>query len=406
MRDYARRSAFIVLLVAVSTGLPTAAFAQNGSSQGRFVSGPLVWTPTFQLREAGVDSNVFNTPDNVKEDVSAIASSQVASVLTLGVLQASTLGNADYLYFEKYRHERGPQGRINSHLEFPVTRFSPDVTLAWGRVKERSTNEIDIRAPRTDWGYTAGLQTKLTSRIAVTGAVGRQKTEYEQGSIFRGIDLAQQLNRSTLTGSLSTTVTLTPLTSLIADAGYSRDEFISQSDKTTDNIRVNAGVQFAPDAIIRGSASIGYHTLKPHHRGVPSTTMAAFEGITSNTNLSYTLLGVTRFSGRFGRDSNYSISENQPLYISTSGGLDILQALFGPVDLDVHAARERLAYDATAFSEARTDLADTLGGGLSIRVAPQTVVALIYDNQQRRSTAGSQFEYKRRRIYTTVTYGF
>jgi hypothetical protein len=49
---------------------------------------------------------------------------------------------------------------------------------------------------------------------------------------------------------------------------------------------------------------------------------------------------------------------------------------------------------------------DTFGGGLSIRVAPQTVVALLYDNSRRVSTAGHGFEYKRRRIYTTVTYGF
>jgi opacity protein-like surface antigen len=294
---------------------------------------------------------------------------------------------------------------VNSHLEFPVTRFSPDVTVTWAHLRERSTNEIDLRAPRTDFGYTAGLQTKLTSRIAMTASVGRQKTAYDKGFIFRGVDLSTQLDRNTLGGVLSTTVTVTPLTLFVADAGYSRDEFVAQADKTTDNIRVNAGFEFAPDAVIRGRASIGYHSLKPHH-DVVTTTMRPFQGITSNTDLSYTLLGVTRFNGRFSRDSNYSVSTSQPIYISNAGGLDILQALFGPVDLDVHGARERLEYAATSFESARTDFADTLGGGLSIRVAPQMVAALIYDNYERRSTAGSRFEYKRRRIYTTITYGF
>jgi hypothetical protein len=190
------------------------------------------------------------------------------------------------------------------------------------------------------------------------------------------------------------------------DAGYSRDEFLAQEDKTTDNIRVNVGFEFAPDAVISGRASIGYHSLQPHHAGVPSTTMTAFDGVTSTSAISYTLLGVTRFSGRFSRDSNYSISTTQPLYVSTAGGLSILQALFGPVDLDVHGNRERLQYEATPLDSARTDFADTIGGGLSIRVAPDTVAAFIYDNYERRSTAGSRFEYKRRRIYTTITYGF
>jgi len=84
----------------------------------------------------------------------------------------------------------------------------------------------------------------------------------------------------------------------------------------------------------------------------------------------------------------------------------LFRSLFGPVDLNVHGNRERLEYEATPFDSARTDFADTLGGGLSIRVAPQTVAMLIYDNYERRSTAGSRFEYKRRRIYTTITYGF
>ena len=136
MRDYALRLGFIVLLITVNTRLATPALAQNGS-QGRFVSGPLVWTPALQLREAGVDSNVFNAPDDPKADISAIASSQVASVLTLGILQATTAANAEYLYFDKYRHEGGPQGGVNSHLEFPITRFSPDVTLTWSHLRER-----------------------------------------------------------------------------------------------------------------------------------------------------------------------------------------------------------------------------------------------------------------------------
>src|ERR1041384_7926107 len=196
MRHSAIRSAFIVLLITVSASVTTPAFAQNGS-QGRFVSGPLDWTPTFQIREAGPDSNVFNTPENPKEDVSAIASSQVASILTLGVLQAATQGSAEYLYFQKYRNEGGPQGRVSSHLAFPLTRVSPDVTVAWDRVRERSNNEIDTRAPRTDFGYTAGLQTKLTSRIAVTASLGRQHTAYEKGFTFRGVELSnQQIGRA------------------------------------------------------------------------------------------------------------------------------------------------------------------------------------------------------------------
>ena len=128
------RRAYVVLLTVAAAACPSAAFAQAAPVAGRFVSGPLVWTPTFQLREAGVDSNVFNTPLDPKEDVTAGALSQVTSQLTLGILQATTMGSLEYLYFDRYSKERGFNRRVTTHLEFPVARFSPDVTVAWDRV--------------------------------------------------------------------------------------------------------------------------------------------------------------------------------------------------------------------------------------------------------------------------------
>jgi hypothetical protein len=397
------RSIVIVCFAAASAALPSAVYGQN---EPRFVSGPLGWTPVFQLREAGIDSNVFNSSENPEEDMVGTASSQVSSVLTLGLLQASTQGSLDYQYFERYKSERGLNRRVSSHVEFPVARFSPDLTVSWARVKERSGNEIDIRAPRTDWGYTVGIQTKITPRIAVTTTGGRLKSTYDRGFTFRGVEIASQLDRETLVGTVSTRVTLTPLTSLILDASVGRDEFPLRPEAATDNIRGNVGVEFAPDAVIRGKASIGYHSLQPHYGGVSNATMTPFDGLTSSTELGYTLLGVTRFAGRFSRDANYSISTSQPIYVSTAGGLDILQALFGPVDLTVRASREQLKYRETVLAIGHTDFADALGGGLSIRIGSGAIVELLYDNIERRSTGGRQFEFNRRRIYTTVTCGF
>lgn len=403
VRLHAIRALFVVLMATMSTGAPSAAYAQD---EARFVSGPLAWTPVFQLREAGIDSNVFNASEDPKEDTVGTASSQVNSVLTLGVLQASTQGSLEYQYFERYKSERGLNRRMSSHLEFPVARFSPNATVTWAHLKERSGSEIDVRAPRTDLSYVLGIQMKLTSRVAVTATGGKLKSTYESGYTFRGVDIANQLDRETLLGTASTKVALTPLTSLVFDASVGRDQFQFRPDAATDNIRGNIGVEFAPDAVIRGRASVGYHSLRPRVRGVSDATMGAFEGVTSATELGYTLLGVTRFAGRFSRDSNYSISINQPIYVSTAGGLDILQTLFGPVDLTVRAGREQLKYRETVLASGHTDVADALGGGLSIRVGSGAVVALLYDNSERRSTAGRQFEYNRRRIYTTVTYGF
>src|SRR5215470_6139368 len=92
---------------------------------GRFVMGPLTWTPTLALREAGVDSNVFNTATDPKEDITSAFGPSVDSTLALGVGRLETQGQAEYLYFERYTDQRAINGRVAGRLVFPATRIRP-----------------------------------------------------------------------------------------------------------------------------------------------------------------------------------------------------------------------------------------------------------------------------------------
>jgi hypothetical protein len=327
-------------------------------------------------------------------------------VLSLRLLQAATQGSLEYLYFERYAKERAVNGRVSSDVEFPLSRFTPDVAVSWARLKERSSSELDVRAPRTDWSYALGIKTNVASRIVVTLTGGKQRVNYDKAFSFRGVNVATQLDRETLSGMVLTRVMLTPFTSLVLDASASRDDFLLRPDASTDNVRGNIGFEFAPDAVIHGRATVGFHSLRPHYSNVTSATMPAFDGVTSSTEVGYTLLGATRFTGRFARESNYSILTTEPLYVSTGGGLDIVQRLFGPVDLNLRASRERLGYVETSVAAGHADVADTVGGGFSIRVGSGALIAVMYDNTERQSSAGRDFEYRRQRMYTTVTYGF
>ena len=396
---------FIVGAVLGGGAFPRIAFAQD---EGRFVSGPLAWTPTFQLREAGVDSNVFNTPVDPKSDTVGTASAQVKSDLALGLVNAATQGSLDYVYFEHYAQERAVNGRVSTDLELPFSRVTPDIAVSWTRVKDRSGTEVDIRAPRTEWSYTLGLKSDVTPRLALTVSGGAQRVTYDKGFAFRGVDIATQLDRETVTGTVGARLALTPFTSLLMDASVSRDDFPLRPGDRTDNIRANVGFDFAPDAVIHGRALVGYHSLRPTQGAGSSAAIPPFGGITSSTEIGYTLLGLTRFSGRFARESNYSILTSEPLYVSTGGGLDIVQRLFGPLDLIVRGTRDRLAYVDTPAVAApgHTDIATTVGGGVSLRAGQQTVISVLYDSTTRRSSAGREFAYDRERMYTTVTYGF
>jgi len=406
MTNFPHRPATLVLFAVLAMASAARAQDQEPAKDGRFITGPLAWTPTFELRDAGIDSNVFNTPSEAKEDVTATARSHVDSVLKLGLLRATTVGSLAYDYFEQYTSQRGLNRRVATHVEVPTMRFSPDLSASWGRAKERSGNEIDIRTPRTDLAYAGGLQARLTSKFSIIATAGRQKSTYDDGFTFRDTEIARQLNRESTMATVTAHVTLTPLTSLFVDATAAHDSFPFRPAAATDNGRIDARLEFAPDAVIRGAASVGYHSMQPYYRRTARSTAAAFSGITSSIDLGYTLLGITRFTGHFSRDANYSLYTNQPYYLSTSGGLEILQRLFGPVDLDVRGTVERLDYPQTEIASGYLDIAETLAGGLSIRVSREAVLALLYDNSERRSARGREFGYQRRRVYTTITYGF
>src|SRR5258706_12769330 len=141
MKQSARcRLNIVVALAVAQLMLAGGATAQTAPSQtdtnpSRFLIGPLGWTPTLTLRDAGVDSNVFNTPSSepAKQDVTGSLSPSVESLLTLGVMQLATQGRADFVYFERYANERAINGRVAGRMQFPTTHVHPIVTGSWER---------------------------------------------------------------------------------------------------------------------------------------------------------------------------------------------------------------------------------------------------------------------------------
>jgi hypothetical protein len=401
--------AFLTLSVAqlmfASAAMAQAAPAQTDTKPSRFVLGPLGWTPRLTLRDAGVDSNVFNSPstETPKQDVTGSLTPSVDSLLTLGVMQLATQGEVDFLYFERYTNERAINGRVGGRMQFPTTRVHPVLTGSWAHAKDRTGNEIDIRAPRTEMAYSAGLGAQITPGSSLTVTGGLSDLRYDEGVKFQGLELATRLNRQSRTANVAFRSALTPLTKLVVLFDAGRDDFTADPSHNSDNLRGFTGLEFAADAVIRGRAGIGYHKMLS--RG--SDPSANFAGWISQADLSYTLFGRTRFNVRTSHDTSYSGLENSAYFVSTIGGLEVTHNLVGPIDIELHGSREKLNYTATTTGlPAHREFVDVLGGGLVIRVSTQTRIGFYYDDQQRRSSAGPQSEYSRRHMYTSVTYGF
>jgi hypothetical protein len=401
-----RMGASMAVVVAALTASPASAQGVQGSggTVGRFLLGPLELTPTLILREAGVDDNVFNVPNDetAQTDRFATFTPQVDAVMRLGLMEFSSQGSYGYYYYDRFKNLRTRSLQGNARAEFPIQRVRPAIAYSYQDVTDRPNNEIDVRVRRFVSVASASFSTRVTSRSSVIVGGSRDRTRFDRAVTFRNDNIAAALDRQTTEATLGYRLDVTPLTSLTLDVRGSREEFLADRDRQTDNLRADLAFDLSPDAIIKGRASFGYHKMVPRGQ-----TTFPFAGWTSAVDLSYVLLGRTRLDGRFSRDAVYSVLEGEGYYVSTVMGAEVLHNLIGPVDVSVRGNRERLDYTFTpGGAGARIDDATTLGGGVSVRVSPQMRLGVNYEFTYRESSAGSQYGYERRRIFSTATYGF
>ena len=213
-----------------------------------------------------------------------------------------------------------------------------------------------------------------------------------------------QLNRTTTGYGLSLRHELTPLTSISLTAGRSEDqfEFSPLRNSTSDNISGN--VTFDKFALIRGGATLGYTDFHPEAPG-----LADYQGLTGSVNLSYTLLGSTRFGFEFGRDVQYSYDVNQPYYLQTRLAGSIAQQIFGPLDVVVRGSIATLAYRDRAGADVtvsnRVDDVSSYGGGIGYHLGRDTRLGFNVDQSNRTSDVSNR-QYKNLTFGSSVTYGF
>ena len=380
-------------------GVPVASRAQT---TGRFQSGPLTWTPTLTLRDAGVDSNVYDEPINPRRDRSAVLSPQVDGLFRLSAAEVKFAGGADFVYFQRYTRERSVNTRANARADFRMLRLRPFGTIAVVDARERVNSEVDVRARRAERDVAGGVGIVLTPRGTLEVRGSFATATFREGEIFRGVDLAQRLNRETTAGTLRFRYEVTALTKLVVEGSTSRDRFLLSPGYDAKNLTARAGFEFEPDAILQGRATVGFHKLEPL-----GPLGFGFEGVTAGVDVWYVLLQRTRFNVRIARDTSYSF-EAQPYFLQTTYGGEISHTLFSPIDLFVRGAWEALDYPGIVEHKLPADTLEVtrFGGGLLIRPGRRINMSINYEIIERAADTLPDRRYDRHRLYTNVTYGF
>ncbi len=297
----------IALALALGLGLTRGAAAQSQRNEdprteAKIHFGPVYLTPEVQLRQIGVDTNVFNSAINPKSDFTFTLGPEAHVWVPIGRRGlVKTTAGADLVYFQEYSSERS----IDPHAEVRGEVYLHRVTLFLENdllnTRQRPNYEIDVRARRLENTLRAGGELRLSRKFAVEVAGRKSILRFDGDQVFTGSDLEQTLNRDTNGLSATARYQRTPLTTLAVRTETYRDRFISAPLRDGDTLRVQPGVEFRPRALVSGSAYLGYGRFLALHDELPD-----FRGVVGSARLRFRLprAATLEFSGD--RDLGFS----------------------------------------------------------------------------------------------------
>ena len=368
--------------------------------------GPVAVNPRIQLANLGVDTNVFNEPSdqNPKKDFTFTVAPAADVWMRMGRSRLLLNVREDLVWFQKYESERSANASYNVDWLLSLNRLRVDLSPRYLSTHDRPGYEIDARTKRTEYGGQATIELRAFSKTFIGATGSTNSVDFDSNATFDGVNLREALNRTVQTGGVSVRHPLTPLTSIIVTATREQSRFEFSPLRDSDSTAVSGGVTFDPFALIKGSARVGYRNFHPLSPGLPD-----FTGLTASGDLSYTLLGTTRFGVQFTRDVQYSYEINQPYYLQTGVGGSLTQQVAGPFDVMARAGAQRLAYRdrAGAFipTANRIDHVRNFGGGIGYHFARDVRWGLNVDTYHRTSDLNAR-QYDALRYGTSVTYGF
>jgi hypothetical protein len=397
-----------IALVVLASLVASSAFAQSDGGPDpqkvRVRLGPLWMNPTVSLSNLGVDHNVFNEETNPKKDFTLTVTPRTDLWLRTGSGWLRGAMNEDIVWYQKYSSERSANNSYSVTWTMPLSRLSVNAMASRLNTRERANPEIDERAPRNETNYQANVGYKFLSATTVGVVVSRQHIEFNDSAQFLSVKLKDELTRNVTSKGVSVSHQLTPLTGIAVEAALEEVHFALSPDRDNRSTKLGTRVSFDPFALLKGSASFGFRDFKPASPEVPG-----YRGTTANAELSYTAFGSTKLAGKLSRDIEFSFDARQPYFLESGFTLEMMQQLFGPVDVALRYGATQMAYrDRAGFTVAAQDRVDhfrSYGIGFGYHLGQDIRVAVNFD-QQKRTSAARDRSFEGLKVGTAVTVGF
>jgi hypothetical protein len=326
----ARLATLVGICVLGSVSAAPAQMTRDPREHARSHLGPFYLTPSVELAELGLETNVFNEPGNkTRSDVTATALPHADVWVPFGrralITGSGTLG---LVYYQTYASERSVNPDLRVRGDLRVHRVTLFASSAYASSRRQPNLEIDVRARHENRSVDAGAEAQITERFSVETGASETRITFQDDALFQDISLRETLNRRMRTGWASARYEVTPLTRVNLRAQLTQERFPFSPIRDADSLTLAPGVEFQPRALISGSASVGVRRFRGSSSQLPD-----FTGLVANANLSYALRGATRFRFTAIRDLAYSYSVEEPYYAIAGYGLTIVQHLGGRFDV-------------------------------------------------------------------------
>jgi hypothetical protein len=359
-----RQPALALVAASLALGLAGAARAQtvgyvpevDWARPGSLRAGPLWLTPRVELRNAGVDTNVFNERLSPIPDTSVVVRPSLTAALPWGTrVRLSGGGFVDLNYFARETSERSVDFGGEGRAELRLGPFSLFGACGGGQFKQRYSIDLDERLLHQEAVAQAGLRWDLTRFFSATfiGTGRRQRFAY---SPTLGTAVKENQDRDSLVATVELRYALTPLTALLATGDAIEDRFPSVGQfrafpppdpapasalpalNRTRSYRALGGFELGRKASLTGRILAGLRVFPESQAG----GLPAYQGLALSVR---TLAPLPHARGN----------------VSANVERDVLYAAVGPVNLDDPArdAYVSLRVDTTADLE--------LAFGLSVR---------------------------------------
>lgn len=412
-RIHARRlttAALIVLAARAADAQPMwTARVDEVRQDVRLHAGPFYVKPSVLLKELGTDSNVFNAAGEEVSDFTFTVTPQAETFVPVArraLLKLTTA--ADLVYFAEYDSERSVDPQIIARAEGYLTRLMLFGEAAYLNTRQRPNYEVDVRSRHVEDAFTLGTELAITPRLLLTVQGRQSEVRYDVDDVL-GTALQRTLNNQREAVQVTARHRLTSLTTIASRFDVFRDRFEYSPIRDSRSYRVMPGVEFRPQALLNGTAYVGYRKFSPEHQEV----LPDFAGLVADLGLSYTLLGATTFGTTYRRDLTYSYEELQPFFIDNTVGASVRRALGARFDLMGGIDRHRYDYQRTLTAETavpnapqQVDTTWSYSASVGYRLRPETRLGFGVSYWQRDSTTRQFREYDNLRIGITMTGGF